>query len=71
MKGSGRSATQEAQLETRTNVSLAEPSDGILGAALHQGDESALASLYYRHMPGIYDFLARYLRDPHSAEDLT
>jgi RNA polymerase sigma factor (sigma-70 family) len=70
MKRSGRSATQEAQPEARANVPLDEPTDAALGAALHQGDDSALAALYDRHLPAIYDFLARYLRDPNSAEDL-
>ena len=59
---------------TRTGHSVAvleAPTDAALGAALHQGDETALASLYDRHMAAIYDYLARYLRDPHSAEDLT
>jgi RNA polymerase sigma factor (sigma-70 family) len=70
MKGSGRSATQERQAEARVDVASEQLSDAALGAALHQGDDGALASLYDRHLPAIYDFLARYLRDPNSAEDL-
>jgi RNA polymerase sigma factor (sigma-70 family) len=62
--------TRVAERDARTDAPLDEPSDAVLGAALHLGEEAALASLYDRHMPGIYDFLARYLRDPHSAEDL-
>jgi RNA polymerase sigma factor (sigma-70 family) len=66
MKGSYRST---AQAEPRTQA-LEEASDAALGAALGQGDQSALAALYDRHMPGIYDHLARYVRDPFAAEDL-
>jgi len=36
----------------------------------HEGDQSALAALYDRHVPGIYDHIARFLRDPFGAEDL-
>jgi RNA polymerase sigma factor (sigma-70 family) len=67
MKGSYRST---AQAEPRAGAALEETSDAALGAALGQGDQSALAALYDRHMPGIYDHLARYLRDPFAAEDL-
>jgi RNA polymerase sigma factor (sigma-70 family) len=70
MKESGRSATQMEQPEARSGEFLDEPSDAALGAALSRGDESALASLYDRHLPAIYDYLARYLRDPSAAEDL-
>src|SRR2546430_17714594 len=66
MKGSYRST---AQAEPRT-AAVEETSDAALGAALGHGDQSALAALYDRHMPGIYDHLARYLRDPFAAEDL-
>jgi len=45
-------------------------SDFELGRALGEGDESALAGLYDRHMPAIYDFLARFLRDRTAAEDV-
>jgi RNA polymerase sigma factor (sigma-70 family) len=67
MKGSDRSATA---LEAPPDHDAGKPSDAALGAALHAGDQAALASLYDRHMPAIYDFLARYLRDPSTAEDL-
>jgi RNA polymerase sigma factor (sigma-70 family) len=67
MKGSDRSATA---LEAPPAPTAEPVSDAALGAALHAGDQSALASLYDRHMPAIYDFLARYLRDPSSAEDV-
>jgi RNA polymerase sigma factor (sigma-70 family) len=67
MKGSDRSATA---LEAPPTSTAEQASDAALGAALHAGDQSALASLYDRHMPAIYDFLARYLRDPSSAEDV-
>jgi RNA polymerase sigma factor (sigma-70 family) len=65
-----RVAERDADTNAHTNAPLDERSDAVLGAALHLGDEAALASLYDRHLPGVYDFLARYLRDPHSAEDL-
>jgi RNA polymerase sigma factor (sigma-70 family) len=68
MKGSDRPAIRA---DAQTTAALDEASDAALGAALHGGAESALASLYDRHMHDIYDFLARYLRDPHTAEDLT
>jgi RNA polymerase sigma factor (sigma-70 family) len=42
-----------------------------LGRSFRDGDEAALAALYDRHLPGIYDFLARLVRDPPAAEDLT
>src|ERR1700730_3324471 len=42
-----------------------------LGRSFRDGDETALAALYDRHLPGIYDFLARLVRDPPAAEDLT
>jgi RNA polymerase sigma factor (sigma-70 family) len=45
--------------------------DVELGRAFRDGDEAALAALYDRHMSGIYDFLARLVRDPAAAEDLT
>jgi RNA polymerase sigma factor (sigma-70 family) len=45
--------------------------DVELGRAFRDGDESALAALYDRHLPGIYDFLGRLVRDPAAAEDLT
>src|ERR1700716_2682166 len=41
-----------------------------LGRSFRDGDEAALAALYDRHLPGIYDFLARLVRDPPAAEDL-
>src|ERR1700730_3608263 len=43
---------------------------GRLETPVAERDARTDAPLYDRHMPGIYDFLARYLRDPHSAEDL-
>src|ERR1700716_1905297 len=45
-------------------------SDATLARAFAQGDEAALAGLYDRFMPGIYDFLARFLHDRFAAEDL-
>src|ERR1700704_6466125 len=45
-------------------------SDAALASAFAQGDEAALAGLYDRFMPGIYDFLARFLHDRFAAEDL-
>src|SRR3982074_14913 len=45
-------------------------SDMELARALREGDEAALAAIYDRYMPGIYDFLARFLRDRSAAEDL-
>jgi RNA polymerase sigma factor (sigma-70 family) len=54
---------QTGGLETAPDVEL--------GRAFHDGDESALAALYDRHLSGIYDFLARLVRDPAAAEDLT
>jgi len=71
MKEPGHSATQLAEPKAHAGALMEEPPDAALGAALHRGDESALAALYDRHMPAIYDYLARYLRDHHSAEDLT
>ncbi|MDQ6921248.1 MAG: sigma-70 family RNA polymerase sigma factor [Candidatus Dormibacteraeota bacterium] len=41
-----------------------------LGRALRDGSEEALGALYDRHLPGIYDFLSRFLRDRSAAEDL-
>jgi RNA polymerase sigma factor (sigma-70 family) len=60
----------DLQAGPRTAEELKDASDATLGAALHDGDQHALAALYDRHVPGIYDFLARYLRDPAAAEDL-
>src|SRR5207245_5813346 len=42
-----------------------------LGLAVHDGDQAALAALYDRHLRGVYDFVARVVRDPAAAEDLT
>src|SRR5437868_8683874 len=42
-----------------------------LGLAFRDGDEAALAALYDRHLRGVYDFVARVVRDPAAAEDLT
>src|SRR5437899_6195765 len=60
----------DLQAGPRTAGELKDASDAALGAALHDGDQHALAALYDRHMPGIYDFLASYLRDPAAAEDV-
>jgi RNA polymerase sigma factor (sigma-70 family) len=60
----------DLQAGPRTAEELKDASDAALGAALNDGDQHALAALYDRHMPGIYDFLARYLRDPAAAEDV-
>ena len=49
---------------------LETTSDATLGRALVQGDEAALAGIYDRFMPGIYDYLARFLHDRFAAEDL-
>jgi RNA polymerase sigma factor (sigma-70 family) len=46
-------------------------SDLELGQALRDGDEAALAALYDRHLRGVYDFVARVVRDPSGAEDIT
>jgi RNA polymerase sigma factor (sigma-70 family) len=46
-------------------------SDLELGLAFRDGDEAALAALYDRHLRGVYDFVARVVRDPAAAEDLT
>jgi RNA polymerase sigma factor (sigma-70 family) len=46
-------------------------SDLELGQAFRDGDEAALAALYDRHLRAVYDFVARVVRDPASAEDLT
>jgi RNA polymerase sigma factor (sigma-70 family) len=46
-------------------------SDLALGQAFRDGDEAALAALYDRHLRAVYDFVARVVRDPASAEDLT
>jgi RNA polymerase sigma factor (sigma-70 family) len=50
---------------------LESASDLELGQAFHDGDEAALAALYDRHLRGVYDFVARVVRDPAAAEDLT
>jgi RNA polymerase sigma factor (sigma-70 family) len=50
--------------------SAATTTDTHLGWALRDGDEAALRTLYDRHLPGLYDFLSRFLRDPSAAEDL-
>src|SRR3981081_1339767 len=49
---------------------LGTSSDFELGRALREGDEAALAGLYDRYMPGIYDFLGRSLRGRSAAEDV-
>src|SRR5919108_4087689 len=49
---------------------LETTSDAVLARAFVQGDEAALGALYDRFMPGIYDFLARYLHDRFAAEDV-
>src|SRR3981081_2314393 len=41
------------------------------GLAFRDGDEAALAALYDRHLRGVYDFVARVVRDQSAAEDLT
>jgi RNA polymerase sigma factor (sigma-70 family) len=46
------------------------PTDAELGSALRDGSESALAQLYDQHLPAVYDFLSRYLRDAAAAEEL-
>jgi RNA polymerase sigma factor (sigma-70 family) len=46
-------------------------SDLELGQALRDGDEAALAAVYDRHLRGVYDFVARVVRDPFAAEDIT
>jgi RNA polymerase sigma factor (sigma-70 family) len=50
--------------------SAATTTDTDLGRALRDGDEAALGTLYDRHLPGLYDFLSRFLHDPSAAEDL-
>src|ERR1700694_1325558 len=67
MRGSYRTT---AEAEPRTGAALQEGSDAALGAALHEGDQAALGALYDRHMPGIYDHIARFLRAPFAAEDV-
>src|SRR5919108_4658045 len=49
---------------------LETTSDAVLARAFVQGDEAALGALYDRFMPGIYDFLARFLHDRFAAEDV-
>src|SRR5262245_54859961 len=49
----------------------ADASDAELAGRLRAGDAAALGQLYDRHVRGIHDFLARLLRDPVAAEDLT
>jgi RNA polymerase sigma factor (sigma-70 family) len=49
---------------------LETTSDAALARAFVQGDEAALGALYDRFMPGIYDFLARFLNDRFGAEDV-
>jgi RNA polymerase sigma factor (sigma-70 family) len=49
---------------------LETDSDAVLARALIEGDEAALAGIYDRFMPGIYDFLGRFLHDRFAAEDL-
>jgi RNA polymerase sigma factor (sigma-70 family) len=46
-------------------------SDLEVGLAFRDGDEAALAALYDRHLRGVYDFVARVVRDQSAAEDLT
>lgn len=46
-------------------------SDLEVGLAFRDGDQAALAALYDRHLRGVYDFVARVVRDPAAAEDLT
>src|SRR2546430_6737697 len=46
-------------------------SDLELGQAFRDGDDAALAALYDRHLRAVYDFVARVVRDPAAAEDLT
>jgi RNA polymerase sigma-70 factor (ECF subfamily) len=48
----------------------ASPSDEALLAALHAGDEQALARLLERHAPAVYRFGARMCRDPEDAKDV-
>lgn len=46
-------------------------SDAALATRARAGDAEAFGALYERHAPGVYDFLARLLRDRVAAEDLT
>jgi len=46
-------------------------SDAELAARLRAGDADGLGELYAWHARGIHDFLARFLRDPPAAQDLT
>lgn len=48
----------------------AAPSDEALLAALHAGDDQALARLLERHAPAVYRFGARMCRDPEDAKDV-
>jgi RNA polymerase sigma factor (sigma-70 family) len=50
---------------------LETASDLELGLAFRDGDQAALAALYDRHLRGVYDFVARVVRDPAAAEDIT
>lgn len=46
------------------------PSDADLAARFKAGDAEALGELYDRHVRGIHDLLARFVRDRSAAEDL-
>src|SRR3979411_1115602 len=61
-KPSSLTVDEEGGLDMSSDIELAR--------ALREGDEAALAAIYDRYMPGIYDFLARFLRDRSAAEDL-
>jgi RNA polymerase sigma-70 factor (ECF subfamily) len=48
-----------------------DTSDEELIRAYLAGDESAFAELTKRHLSGVYSFVARYVGEPHEAEDIT
>src|ERR1039458_5324155 len=55
-------------------AAAAEPSmqrDAELAVRLRQGDEAAFTALYDRYARPVYDFVARLLREPATAEDVT
>lgn len=50
---------------------MEQDTDAELVVQAQAGEEAAFAELYERHFDGVYDFLARMLRDPDEAADLT
>ena len=53
------------------SISITQPADSTLAERAKDGDREAFSELYGRYFPAVYDFLARTLKDPDEAGDIT